>query len=356
MLPGIGPVVGRRLFSVFGDATGIFAASEKDLRQVGGLTKRTIAQILEGGAREEAETTIRLCRQQGISIVPNFCDSYPELLSQCPDPPLQLYVKGDASLLKENCLAIVGARAASSYGTAMASRFSGELAAHGFTVVSGMALGIDTAAHLGCLDAGGKTIAVLGCGLDVIYPHQNRDLFLRIARQGAIVSEYPLGTKPESFRFPARNRIISGLCLGVLVVEAAKHSGSLITAQLALEHNREVFAMPGRIDSFKSMGTHKILQQGAKLVFAIEDILEELPLAKTIGDRPAFTRLGTLSPPALDENSKRVFELLEVYPIDINSIIRGSGLTAQQVSESLLLLEMSGLVETIPGKQFRRVT
>jgi len=223
-------------------------------------------------------------------------------------------------------------------------------------VISGMALGIDAAAHRGSLDAGGKTVAVLGCGLDISYPPQNKTLFHQITEQGAVVSEYTLGTKPDSFRFPARNRIISGLARGVLVVEAAKRSGSLITAQLALEQNREVFAVPGRIDSFKSVGTHSILQQGAKLVYSIRDILEEFPPdgSSSVGAGYVPDQISDESP-VLDEGGKIIFELLDVYPLDIESIIRQSGLSARQVSETLLLLEMHGLVEALPGKHFRRL-
>lgn len=322
-----------------------------------GLPGQTVDKILRGGAENEAEQLIDHCGREEVTIIPSYSKSYPPLLAQIDNPPLQLFVKGDVSLLKTDAIAIVGARAATSYGVEMATRFAGELARRNYTVVSGMATGIDAAAHFGCLEAQGRTIAVLGCGVNRVYPPQNQKLYRRLADSGALVSEYPLDTEPDAFRFPARNRIISGLSLGVMVVEAAKRSGSLITAQLALEQNREVFAVPGRIDSFKSAGTHNILQQGAKLVLRVEDIIEELPPRQPEGDgwipngrSPVITTEG------LDEKSKIVFELLDVYPVDIETLIRQTGMVSQQVSEALLLLELGGLIESLPGKQYRRLS
>ncbi len=335
----------------------MFYASARDLRQVAGLPQQAVTKILAGGARTEAARLIDRCRREGVGIIPLCSKDYPPLLARIDNPPLQLYVRGDASLLQTDCMAIVGARAASSYGLEMAGRFAADLARRKYTVVSGMASGIDAAAHYGCLEAEGRTIAVLGCGVNRVYPPQNRTLYQRMINCGAVVSEYPLDTEPDAFRFPARNRIISGLSLGVMVVEAAKRSGSLITAQLALEQNREVFAVPGRIDSFKSAGTHNLLQQGAKLVLRVEDIIEELPPGPVEESGSAPDPPAPASPEdGLDGECKIVFELLDVYPVDIETLIRRAGMAAQQVSEALLLLELGGLIESLPGKQYRRLS
>jgi len=357
LLPGIGAATARKLIASFGDVSLVLGAKEKELREVGGLRQETITAIRSGGASWQAEQEMSRCWHLCIEILPLFDPDYPPLLAQCKDAPLQLFVRGEVAALRQDAVAIVGARAATHYGLETAGRFARELAERGYAVISGMALGIDAAAHSGCMEAGGKTVAVMGCGLDIVYPPQNKRLFDHIIQQGAVVSEYPLGTRPDSFRFPARNRIISGLALGVMVVEAAKRSGSLITAQLALEQNREVFAVPGRIDSFKSIGTHAILQQGAKLVYTVADILEELPptgpLVEIVDSegRPENKKEKI----ALDGEGKIIFDLLDAYPVDIDTIIRQSGLSARQVSETLLLLEMTGRIETLPGNQFRRL-
>jgi DNA processing protein len=219
-----------------------------------------------------------------------------------------------------------------------------------------MALGIDTAAHKGALAAGGRTIAVLGCGLDIIYPPSNHKLYRDIASSGAVVTEYPLGTMPDNFRFPARNRIISGLSLGVVVVEAANRSGSLITASHALEQGREVFAVPGRIDSVKSAGTHTLLQQGAKLVHSVNDIVEELsyPGSQVHGEGTGHENTKQRPFEQLNQEEAALFKCLEEYPRTIDEIVRESGLTPQKTNELLLLLELKGLVESLPGKSYQK--
>jgi DNA processing protein len=225
-----------------------------------------------------------------------------------------------------------------------------ELARHDLVITSGFALGIDTAAHRGALAAGGKTIAVMGCGLDIVYPSQNRKLHEQIAAHGAIISESPLGTQPEGFRFPARNRIISGLSLGTVVVEAAHHSGTLITAHQALEQGRDVFAIPGRIDSPKSEGCHRLIQEGAKLVHSTADILEELAL--TTISSPLEARVQAV--PMLPEEGK-IFALLEVYPRNIEELIQAAELPPHRIIEILLHLELRGLVASLPGNHYQRL-
>jgi DNA processing protein len=311
-------------------------------------------KILDARVQEEfAQAT-----EKGITLIP--CDDplYPDLLKHIHDPPVILYVLGIPEVLNCKGIGIVGSRSATQYGKNVAWQMANSLAGHGFTIISGMALGIDTAAHRGGLAAGAgpRTIAVLGCGLDVIYPPSNGKLFKEIAASGAVVSEYPLGTKPENFRFPARNRIISGLSLGVVVVEAANRSGSLITARHALEQGREVFAVPGRIDSDKSAGTHALLQQVAILVHSIHDIVEEfgsgrlsLPGADSGSVDEETEKMDNLS-----REEAALFSILDVYPLTIYEIARKSGLAPQKTNELLLLLELKGFVDSLPGKSYQK--
>ncbi|MDT8334860.1 MAG: DNA-processing protein DprA, partial [Desulfurivibrionaceae bacterium] len=273
LTPGLGSGGCRHLVDHFGSPAAVLQASPQDLQKVPGrIGKKGCAAIGRRETRLAAKKELHRAAAAGIEIICRDSDDFPAWLLNIPDPPLLLYVKGRTAALNSPGIGIVGSRAASSYGLKMAADLARQLARQGLTVISGLALGIDAAAHRGALAADGKTVAVLGCGLDIIYPAQNRELFAAIPAHGAIVSEYPLGTKPDSFRFPARNRIISGLGLGVVVVEAAQRSGSLITAGHALDQGREVFAVPGRADSVKSTGTHRLLQAGAKLVLGINDI------------------------------------------------------------------------------------
>nr|MDA8166095.1 DNA-processing protein DprA [Desulfobacteraceae bacterium] len=292
-------------------------------------------------------------RKHGLIILTWDHPAYPPLLRTIPDPPLLLYTKGDLACLSQPGLGVVGARAATSYGRQVAQDMAFQLARKGLVIISGFALGIDTAAHQGALRAGGRTVAVLGNGLDMVYPEQNRKLFDKIAETGTLVSEYPLGTTPDAFRFPARNRIISGLALGVLVVEAAKRSGSLITAHLALEQGREVFAVPGRVDSWKSEGAHRLLQEGAKLVFRAEDILEELPhgLTGLLAAKPEAVPREPLAP-----EEEQLLALLDSYPQTIDELIQQTAWPAAKVTELLLLLELKRYIESLPGKQYQRKT
>jgi DNA processing protein len=356
LIPGLGASGFRKLVDTFGSATQALHAGRKELQRVAGLRTEAVSAIVSEPPYEEAERELRRIEQLGISLICFGDSDYPALLANIYNAPMVLYVKGDPELLSKMGLAIVGSRAATSYGLKIARDLSGQLAAKGLVIVSGLALGIDTAAHAGALAVGGKTVAVLGCGLDVSYPKSNEQLAKRIAGDGALVSEYRLGTPPESFRFPARNRIISGLARGVLVVEAAQRSGSLITARLALDEGREVFAIPGRVDSVKSAGTHRLLQEGAKLVGGIDDILDELGWQTTRpdgGSSPLQRTTEAVLP--LDQDERQVLALLDVYPKHIDSIITQARLGAAKVNEVLLLLEMHGLIEVLPGQQYRAV-
>ncbi|HEY5866008.1 MAG TPA: DNA-processing protein DprA [Candidatus Tectomicrobia bacterium] len=283
---------------------------------------------------------------------------YPETLRWIPEPPLVLYVWG--ALRHEDCLAVavVGSRKPSPYGQLAAQRLSTELAQYGFTVVSGLARGVDSLAHHGALQAGGRTIAVLGSGINVVYPPEHRRLYEAIRNQGAVVSEFPFDTKPDRWNFPRRNRIISGLALGTLVVEASDQSGSLHTARHALEQGREVFAVPGRIDLPSSRGTNNLIKRGAKLVEGLEDILEEFPAAVRLAMRQRGTALrSTDAPPMptdLTPDEARVLGLIQSEEIHIEAIIHASQLPAQAVASILLTLELRGLVRQFPGTFFAR--
>ena len=288
-----------------------------------------------------------------------FADAaYPDLLRWLPDPPPVLYVRGDLRPEDELAIAVVGSRRPSRYGQLMAKRFGIELAEHGFTVVSGMARGIDSLAHQGALQAGGRTLAVLGCGVNRIYPAEHRRLYDAIRGQGAVVSEFAFDTKPDRWNFPRRNRIISGLALGVLVVEASDRSGSLHTAYHAVEQGREVFAVPGRIDVESSLGTHRLIQGGAKLVTGIGDLLDELPEAVRTSalQHAAAQALVEEEPlPDLSPQEGQILALLSGEERHIETVIHASQLPAHVVASILATLELRGVVRQFPGKFFARI-
>jgi DNA processing protein len=353
LAPGLGLAGFWRLVEHFGSPERVLATSHSERLKVPGILPRQIAalaspdELLQRGERE-----LGFLRQRKCYALDYSDTSYPELLRQIPDPPPVLYLRGKKELLSSACVAIVGSRAATAYGRRTCRSLATEIAPF-LTIVSGMALGIDAEAHAGALAAGGGTIAVLGTGLDVVYPEQNRRLYEQIGESGLLVSEYPLGTSPEGFRFPARNRIIAGLCLGVLVVEAARKSGSLITAQMALDNGREVFAVPGQIDSFKSEGTHWLLKQGAKLVQSAQDVLDELRLEwhESGTDRSK----DDLLPLSLDPDALHLLSFIEPYPRAREQLGVDTGLPPARLSQLLLLLELDGLVEILPGDAIRKL-
>ncbi|MBB5346893.1 DNA-processing protein DprA [Desulfoprunum benzoelyticum] len=353
LAPGLGLAGFWRLVEHFGSPGRVLAASQTELLKVPGIQPRQVGALAcPKGLRQRGSTELELLLKKNCFAV-DFSDvSYPELLRQIADPPPVLFLRGCKELLHRNSLAIVGSRASTAYGRRTARSLAADLAPY-LTIVSGMALGIDAEAHGGALAAGGGTIAVLGCGLDVIYPMQNRRLYEQIGQSGLLVTEYPFGTSPEGFRFPARNRIIAGLSLGVLVVEAARKSGSLITAEMALESGREVFAVPGQVDSFKSEGTHWLLKEGAKLVQSARDVLEELNLAAdstSANGKAADSRACSVDPEAL-----QLLNHIEPYPQARERLCNDSGLTAARINELLLLLELEGLIEMLPGDAVRRL-
>lgn len=352
-VPGIGNLLGKRLIDTFHSAQEVFHASDEALLQVEGITKRHIAALKAHEIPAGVEAELELAARRGIRIVTLADPDYPQLLRQIPDPPLFLYTWGRLENSPAK-LAMVGSRNATGYGMTTTKSLSGTLASLGLTIVSGMARGIDTAAHEGALAVGGRTIAVLGSGLERIYPAENKRLFHRIAERGAIVSEFPLMTAPEAHNFPIRNRIISGMSLGTVVVEATKKSGSLITARLAVEQNREVFAVPGSIQSFKSIGTHTLIKQGAKLVEHAQDIVEELAPMISLDKPPGrLDRDGAdKKKAALAADEARVYQAIGPYPIHIDELVRKTSLGPGLVSSILLKLELAGLVRQSPGKYF----
>jgi len=355
LVSGLGISGYWRLVKNFGGPDRVLAASQQELLAIPGIRPAQVAGFRDiSNLYERGERVLARHADFGAKVI--CCDDsgYPDLLKQTEDPPPVLYVCGQEDLLQSCCLAVVGSRAATDYGRSVAFSLAERLAASTITVVSGLAMGIDARAHRGALSAGGNTVAVLGCGLDIVYPSLNRDLFHQIREKGALVSEYPLGTRPEGFRFPARNRIIAGMSHGVVVVEAARKSGSLITAQLALDWGREVFAVPGRVDSFKSAGTHSLLKQGAKLVQTVEDILEEMP--QGFSHSQADLRIScSVRPLPSEPDACALLGCLDVYPCSRDDLIVRSGLAAGRVNELLLFLELDGFVEILATDEIRKL-
>jgi DNA processing protein len=349
-IPGIGNVIFRRLLERFETPEAVLSASPAALSAVRGVNSDAVEAIADGRWRSFAEQECNRLSASGARLVTFTSAEYPKSLFEIPDPPPFLYLRGELRS-HETSIAIVGSRRATALGIQTTTRLAGALASHGITVTSGMARGVDTAAHNGALAAGGRTIGVLGCGIDKVYPPENRTLFQKMAEKGCLVSEFPLGTMPLAENFPRRNRIISGLSRGVLVVEAAENSGSLITAQYALEHGRDVFAVPGNISFATSRGSNRLIKQGAKLVDCVEDILEELPgygnISRTAEPQPQPVRSFSLTP-----KEAAIYELLARSPLHIDDIIAQTELTAAEVSSMLLHLELKGAVTPLPGTHY----
>ncbi|KWT94359.1 DNA-processing protein DprA [Candidatus Magnetominusculus xianensis] len=349
-IPVIGPGTTRKLLKAFGEPKNIFRASLKALLQVEGVGKGRAQGIVNFTAWDETDKVIEKCEKTGIKILHYEDAGFPSLLKEVPDHPLILFVKGQIRQEDRYAIAIVGTRKASHYGISVAERFTDELTAMGFTIVSGMARGIDSVAHKKAIQNNASTIAVLGSGVDVVYPPESAWLYKRIAEEGAVVSEFLPGTKPLRENFPVRNRLISGLSLGVLVVEASQRSGALITAEFALEQGREVFAVPGNIMSSSFVGTHSLIQKGAKLVQSASDIVEEL---RHILKGFVKSKAGIEKGIALDAEEKRLYEFISHEPIHIDEIIRKSGVASNEALTLLLGLEIKGVVRQIDGKKFQ---
>jgi len=351
LVSGIGPIRAKRLRERFGSLEQALLAREADLRSVEGIGPELSAKLAGWEASTDAAKERQWAEELGLAVLTPADAAYPASLREIYDPPLTLYLKGKVPETWPRGVAVVGSRETSHYGLETAKKLSYQIAYAGVPVISGLARGIDTAAHLGALAAKGTTWAVLGCGLDQIYPPENDMLAGKIAESGGfLMSELPLGTAPDKRTFPMRNRLVSGLGFGVLVIEAGRQSGALITARQALEQGRQVFAVPGRIDNPLAQGCHQLIKDGAKLVEGVEDILAELefliPKEQVAAPRPL--------PAHLPEEEAKVYAAIEMDETPIDVIAQRSGLAAGTVSSALLRLEMRKLVRQLPGKLFVR--
>ncbi len=353
LVPGLGNVGSRQLFEAFGSVSAVFKANEDDLISQGRIRRDIARRITSRFFSSDPELEYMRVQKAGARIIAFEDEQYPSSLKEIADPPVVLYTKGEGIPKSRPLVAVVGSRRPTFYGIRSSEVISEGLANAGVGVVSGLALGIDTAAHKGCLKAKGFTIAVMGTGIDRVYPASNRSLFEGIVETGCIVTEFPTGTPPEGRNFPRRNRIISGLSLGVVVVEAAGKSGSLITAAAALEQGREVFAVPGSIQSPKSAGAHFLLKHGAVLVERADDILAALGIGS--GDKDgACTESGKDGVADVSGLEKPVYDAVESYPIHIDAIIEKARMEPGKVLGILLEMELKGLLKQLPGKMFVR--
>lgn len=347
LVSGIGPRRLAHLLNHFDDLSIAWQATNLQLQQAG-LESQPRANLLHLRESLDLDAELDRVRQAGASLLTLADPEYPALLKTLPDPPLILYVRGSLLPIDDKALSVVGTRKATHYGLETAYKLAGALAKQGVTVISGLAHGIDTAAHRGALMAEGRTFAVLGCGIDQIYPADNRDLADAIIESGALISEFPLGTPPEARNFPRRNRVISGMALGVLVVEAPEGSGALITADMAAEQGREVFAVPGNIFSPVSHGPNRLIQEGAKLVMSVTDILNELNIAYTRAE--ARTIAETAVP--TNEVEAQVVNCLSADPLHVDDVARACGLPIAEVTSTLTILELKGLARNVGPMQY----
>jgi len=348
---GVGPRRSLDLVRRFGSLEAVFKSKPKDLIQVSGITEKIAAEILKDPDEEVLSGQTFLMEKFGVDLISYWDAGYPDMLKQIYDPPIVLFARGDHQLLNEKCIAIVGTRTPTRYGKEVAEEIASGLATYGFTVCSGAAKGIDTVGHRSVLAANGKTIAVLGNGLDRIYPAENRALYEQIESKGLLLSEFLMGTGPDAPNFPRRNRIISGLSAGIVVIEAAERSGSLITAYFALDQNREVFAIPGSIKSRQSRGTNQLIKQGAVLVENVEQILEELGERFSLGRSSGQQELVISMDPKEESVMKHIPTDANIH---IDDLAQASGQTTFALLGTLLQMEMKGLVQQMPGKYFSR--
>jgi DNA processing protein len=348
----IGPVRFVFLVKHFGTPEKVLDASKRELAELPDIGPIIASNIKYKILWDKAEEQLKLMEKNQLKIVTFKDEDYPENLLSIYDPPPFLFVRGEISKADRNAVAIVGCRLASTYGKRITERIARELAKRGITIVSGLARGIDSIGHLSALKEGGRTLAVFGSGLDIVYPPENKKLAEKIRSSGALISEFFLGTKPEAPNFPRRNRLISGLSLGVVIVEAGARSGALLTAHCALEQNREVFAIPGNLDTKNSEGTNKLIKQGAKLVTSVEDILEELKLT---GDgKPTSPGKTEKDISHLSEMEKNIFRLISDEPYHIDKVATQASVSVPQALSTLLSLELKGLVKQLSGKMFVR--
>ena len=354
LVPGVGPRIRQALLERFGTAEVVLSAAPSELRGVAGVGPKLTRSISDARNHSDTEKTIELCQDHGISILTDSHESYPRMLQEIADPPGVLFIHGEILADDALSVAIVGTRHATNYGIRHAERLASGLAHAGYTIVSGLARGIDSAAHRGALEAGGRTIAVLGSGLLSIYPPENESLAKEIMNNGAVISEHAPLQPPKSGSFPQRNRLITGLSLGLVVVEAATRSGALISARLAMEQGREVFAVPGNIDSRGSRGCHQLIRDGAKLVESVDDVLEEFgPLVESTPRADG----STVRHPAelqLNEQEQSVLQAIDVDPTSIDDVVMKSRLPVHRVLATVSVLEVRRLVRRISGNLVAR--
>ncbi|MGE5843007.1 MAG: DNA-processing protein DprA [Deltaproteobacteria bacterium] len=352
LVPGLGNMAFKKLLERFGDPAQVFRAASTDLAQVDGLRRQVVQGIVQRRFSQDPQVVLRDLEKHGARVLIFSEPAYPEPLREIHDPPMVLYVKGLAIPSKTTFVAVVGSRNSTPYGIKTAENLAQGLARRGLGVVSGLARGIDSAAHWGCIEGKGFSVGILGTGIDSVYPASNIKLFDAMAEKGAVITEFPLKTPPEPKHFPIRNRLISGLSRGVIVVEATMKSGSLITASVALEQGREVFAVPGSVHSFKSKGCHFLIKQGAKLVENADDVLDELGLNYAYAPKKDSYTEPVLPP--LEESERRVYDLLGDYPLHIDDIVRQGNMEPGAASAVLMRMELKGIVRQLPGKLFVR--
>ena len=352
-VPGLTPRKIKLVYEFFGSLKKAWQASSSELRPIQFLTSEIIAAFVAKRETIDPDALLATVKDAGASIYPFYHEEYPPTLREINDPPLVLFVKGSYSFDDlHQTVGVVGTRQPTSYGRGLAKDLARGLAQSGATVISGMALGVDSLAHWGAIECGGRTLAVLGCGVDVCYPSSNKPLYEKLwsGTHGAVLSEFFPGTRPEPWRFPARNRIISGMSQALVVVEAGVTSGSLITARLAFEQNREVFAIPGRVDSPASEGTNQLIARNqAHLITRFEDVLREMnwvPAPIIDGERRTMVELFG--------KEKEIFDLIEQEPIQFDVLLQKLGMGAHELSASLTMLELAGIISRLPGDWFER--
>lgn len=385
LIQGIGPKTAQFLINNLGSAEKVLNATPSELKKIDGLSSNVQNSLVQKKLGCTLERELELIQEFGCQIITFYDAAYPPLLKEIDTPPLLLYVRGELKPEDAFSIAIVGSRNAKDYGRRVSYQLAHQLVNRGMTVVSGFAMGIDTCAHRGALEAGGRTIAALGNGLSLIYPAGNKELVDKVIESGALISEFPMGMKPMAENFPRRNRIISGLSIGTVVVEASNRSGALITARIASEQGREVFAVPGEIFSELSTGTHNLIDKGAKLISTVDDLMEALPqhtIHQITTPKPAtaqqkksdITQTSDTSkgdpkkisksseatpvvpPPDLTDDETSVFNAIEIPSSHIDTIVRTTQLPISQVSSVLLMLELKGVIHQLPGKLFAKTT
>lgn len=348
-VPGIGPARARKLIDHFGSPEAALKAESGGLSRIEGFSPKIAAELSKADWKWAA-SQLESAEKMGARTVTLWDDDYPRLLKEIYDPPPLLFTEGDIARAREPALAVVGTRAPTNYGVAQTNSIVGGLAGRGFTIVSGMARGIDTEAHKACLEAGGVTVAVLGCGLDITYPRENEALRKRIADTGAVISEFPFGTEPSGHNFPRRNRIISGMCAGALVIEAGDRSGALITARYAVHQNREAFTLPGNVDRPQSRGCNQLIKNGcAQLILSEADILEamNIQLSLKMETKEAVK-------PKIKGDKLKIYNLINTDPVYIDDIAIAAGMNPSETLTILFELEMAGLIKAVAGKRYVR--